>query len=302
MGGQIGVNSEPGLGSEFWFTFRAGIAREPAGVQTELQGRLVLVVDHHAGNRRVLQSQLERHGCGVQAVASGAEALDRIALALPLAAVVIDMHMPEIDGLALAAGIRSHENAHRLPVVLLASHTERDRTGSVVAGVVLVKPVRESQLVARLVSLLSAPAPVPSQPRPQAPARTPLSGTILLAEDNPVNQRVASLLLRKLGFEAKVVSNGREAVAAVRAARFDLILMDCQMPEMDGFEATRAIRADRPEDGPVIIALTANVLAGERDRCMAAGMDDYLGKPIRTDLLKEKLEHWMSVCRERHPA
>ncbi|MES1258063.1 MAG: response regulator, partial [Acidobacteriota bacterium] len=306
MGGRIGVISEPGAGSEFWFTMRGGITKQPASTHQPLRGKLVLVVDDNAANRRVLQLQLERSGCGVCAVASGPEALRQILLGLPVAAVVTDLRMPEMDGLALASELRSHAISRHLPIVLLASHAERDRIAAGAVDFVLVKPARESQLVNRLASLLSAATSegqgsresVP--PEPAAPVSARRYGSVLLAEDNLVNQRVASLLLKKLGFEAKIVSNGLEAVAALRAARYDIVLMDCQMPEMDGFEATRAIRENHPkEDGPVIVALTANVLAGEKERCLAVGMDDYLAKPIRTDLLKEKMEYWIAVCQRR---
>jgi len=304
MGGEIGVNSVPGKGSEFWFTFRAGLIRQPANLPKTLQGQLVLVVDDNASNRRTLQSQLERNGCSVVAVDSGAEALRQLALPVPFAAVVTDMHMPRMDGMALAKEIRARDGRRNLPVILLGSHhSERDLAGADAVSFVLVKPVRELQLVNRLASLLcSVPKPAGAS---AGPAEEPDSaggkrfGNILLAEDNPVNQRVASLLLRKIGFEARIVSNGREAVDALRLTRFDIVLMDCQMPEMDGFEATRAIREAHPVNGPVIIALTANVLAGEKERCLAAGMDDYLAKPIRTDILREKLDSWISVCLER---
>jgi CheY-like chemotaxis protein len=165
---------------------------------------------------------------------------------------------------------------------------------------VLVKPVRESHLVTCLKGLLSGARPLPVESTPASLPAAKASGLVLVAEDNTVNQKVARLLISKIGYQVEVVSNGREALDALRSREFDLVLMDCQMPEMDGFEATRHIREHfAPERGPVIIALTANAMEGEREKCLAVGMDDYLSKPMKPEQLKEMLSHWMSQAASR---
>jgi PAS domain S-box-containing protein len=288
MEGEIGVTSTVGQGSTFWFTAQFGLARHTEYPFVSLARKKVLVVDDNATNRRVLQLQLERSGCSVVAASNGFDALGLLDATLD--AVVCDLRMPGMDGHAVARAIRSRAEFRDMPFLLLTSHGERGGTNEV-----LVKPVREAHLIGALSRLFGQALP--------APAREPASrqvgsslGHVLLAEDNPVNQKVASLLLKKLGFTVDVVGNGREAIAAVRATRYDLILMDCQMPEMDGFEATRELRAARPEQPiPPIIALTANALPGEKEKCLAAGMDDYLVKPVKPESLSKKLQMWLAV-------
>ncbi len=303
MGGEIGAVSEPGRGSEFWFTIRAGMVKQAPDDRKILAGKLVLVVDDNATNRRVLSLQLEKHGCLVRTAAGVAEALELLSGQEHFAAILTDLCMPEQDGLVLARSARSMPACAGAPILLLASHADRDHAGLTAAvDAVLVKPVREAHLLSRLTALLNGKQINQQMAEPAAnqAETTPLTmGKILLAEDNPVNQRVALLLLKKLGYDARAVANGREACLAVESEMFHIVLMDCQMPEMDGFEATRMIRALPSERKPIIIALTANALAGERERCLEAGMDDYLAKPIRADILKEKLAGWMSISKKR---
>jgi CheY-like chemotaxis protein len=273
---------------------------EPAGVS--LAGRTVLVVDDNATNRRVLQLQLQRHGCRVREAGTGEEALSLLA-DLPkearLDAILTDLCMPGMDGVAFATAVREGqpdktEAFRALPILLLASHAEREVTRKAPVDEIIVKPVREAQLVRSLQRLL-APLGKATTAAAGTPAAAEMGarGHILLAEDNLVNQKVALIMLKKLGYTVDVAANGREAVEALGQAAYAAILMDCQMPEMDGFEATRNIRESASADIP-IIALTANALPGEKERCLAAGMNDYLAKPINRELLAEKLAAWTS--------
>jgi CheY-like chemotaxis protein len=205
---------------------------------------------------------------------------------------IIDMHMPGIDGIALASRIRAA--GHALPLVLFTS-LGRKETDARLFAATLAKPLRQSQLFDTLMNLLApqsdtkAPQPV-AKPKIDATlaARHPLR--ILLAEDNAVNQKLALRLLQQMGYRADVASNGVEAIECVERQTYDLVLMDVQMPEMDGLEASRRITAKwKPDDRPRIVAMTANAMQGDREECLAAGMDDYVTKPIRVDALVESL-------------
>jgi CheY-like chemotaxis protein len=205
---------------------------------------------------------------------------------------ILDMHMPGMDGAALATRIR--EGGHRLPLVLFSSHGRRESTDSIF-NATLAKPLRQSQLFDTLVQLLAheaAPKAAPAAAKPRMDAqmaeRHPLR--ILLAEDNVVNQKLALRLLQQMGYRADVASNGIEAIECVARQPYDVVLMDVQMPEMDGLEATRRITTKWPAGArPRIIAMTANAMQGDREECMAAGMDDYVTKPIRVDQLVSAL-------------
>jgi two-component system, sensor histidine kinase and response regulator len=298
MGGEIGVTSEPGLGAQFWFTARLGVAESVRPAVPELAGKRLLVVDDNATNRRVLQLQLERHGCHVRLAQDAAEALDVLTKS-PAAfdAVLTDRCMPETDGLALAAAIRRAPATLDLPILLLGSQIDsRESTAAAGINEVLIKPVRESQLI-RALDRVFRGQPAPDAREHRQPARDAAgqtgSGNILVVEDNVVNQRVVSLMLDKLGYSPEVVPSGAQALRALESRVYRVILMDCQMPEMDGFEATRAIRT-RPWDArhTPIIALTANAMPGEREKCLAAGMNDYLAKPLTLEVLADKLRDW----------
>jgi CheY-like chemotaxis protein len=205
---------------------------------------------------------------------------------------IIDMHMPDMDGGMLAASIR--EAGHALPLVLFTSLGRLEAAHSLFVAT-LAKPLRQSQLFDTLILLLDhdaaprAPAPV-AKPRldPQMAERHPLR--ILLAEDNVVNQKLALRLLQQMGYRADLASNGIEAIESIQRQIYDVVLMDVQMPEMDGLEASRKITAKwKPHERPRIVAMTANAMQGDREECLAAGMDDYVTKPIRVDALVEAL-------------
>jgi CheY-like chemotaxis protein len=299
MGGTMWAESAgPGQGSVFHFTIAsrpaalpAGHKREFIGEQAALKGRRILVVDDNATNRRILALQTAKWGLLVQDTESPEQALAMLK-ATPHDLAIVDMHMPGMDGATLARRIR--EQGLALPLVLFSSLGRKEPEGGLFAAA-LAKPLHQSQLFDTLVGLL-APGPQ-AQARPAAdrprldPAmaiRHPLR--ILLAEDNVVNQKLALRLLSQMGYRADVASNGIEAVQSVERQTYDVILMDVQMPEMDGLEASRLITAKvGPRERPRIVAMTANAMQGDREACLAAGMDDYVSKPIRVDALVEAL-------------
>ena len=289
----------PGAGASFHFTIAnkptalpEGRRRELLGEQPALAGKRILVVDDNATNRRILALQTAKWGMAVQDTEFPAQALKMLKKdAYDLA--IVDMHMPEMDGTQLAAAIR--QAGHKTPLVLFSSLGRREAaTGEFAAT--LAKPLKQSQLFDTLVALLGAGGadkPRQAAARPKADAqmaeRHPLR--ILLAEDNAVNQKLALRLLSQMGYRADVAANGLEAVQSVQRQAYDVVLMDVQMPEMDGLEATRRIRAEGTRHGqPRIVAMTANAMQGDREACIAAGMDDYVTKPIRVDALVQALE------------
>ncbi|MBI1816956.1 MAG: GAF domain-containing protein [Deltaproteobacteria bacterium] len=288
MGGTMWVESVAGEGSTFHFTITAEAAEVPsrvaaAGMPSELIGKRVLLVDDNAINRRILDLQTEVWGIHGHSVETGDQALAMVERGDRFDLAILDMHMPGMDGIELAHRLRALRP--ELPLVLYTS-LGGDEIDPVFAAV-LAKPVKQSQLFDLLVSLLSGGAvehaPVREDAATKLGERHPLR--ILLAEDNTVNQQLALLLLESMGYRGDVASNGVEAVEAVNRLPYDLVLMDVQMPEMDGIEATRRIRADGPSPQPRIVAMTANAMQGDREACLAAGMDDYLAKPIRPEQL-----------------
>ena len=304
MGGTMWVESAgAGQGSTFHFTIAnkaaelpAGTRRDFIGEQPALKGKRILVVDDNATNRRILALQTAKWGMVVQDTEFPAQALEMLkAKAYDLA--IVDMHMPGMDGAMLAQKIR--EVGHKLPLVLFSSHGRKEATDSLFAAT-LAKPLRQSQLFDTLVSLLADQAEAaprvsagPAKPRmdAQMAERHPLR--ILLAEDNVVNQKLALRLLSQMGYRADLASNGIEAIECVARQPYDVVLMDVQMPEMDGLEASRRIvaRWPAPATRPRIVAMTANAMQGDREECLAAGIDDYVTKPIRVDALIEALHN-----------
>jgi CheY-like chemotaxis protein len=283
-----------GHGSTFHFTIsfqRAdlpkGTRRDFVGAQPALQGKRILVVDDNATNRRIMALQAAKWGMAVHDTEAPEQALE-VLMRDSFDLAILDMHMPGMDGATLAARIR--EAGHSLPLVLFSSAGSGQEAGDSLFAARLAKPLRQSQFFDTLVTLLAHEGArrvaAPAQPRidPQLASRHELR--ILLAEDNAVNQKLALRLLQQMGYRADLASNGLEAIECVARQTYDVVLMDVQMPEMDGFEASRQITTRWPADQrPRIIAMTANAMQGDRELCLAAGMDDYVSKPIRVDEL-----------------
>ena len=300
MGGLIWVESREGEGSTFHFEVpceaAARVGPVAAAPRAALEGRRLLVVDDNGTNREILTLQARRWGVQAKAAASGAEALAWIDAGEQFDAAVLDVQMPEMDGFALAAALRARPGGAHLPFVMLSSLGSGSQPPGWNMARMLTKPVKAQALAETLATLFArtaasaspvSPVPAPAaEPGPRLAQQFPLR--LLLAEDNLINQRVAVLILHGLGYEVEIVDNGERALAAVAAARdrgapFDVVLMDVQMPELDGLETTRRLRSafDAPAQRPWIVAMTANAMEGDRESCIAAGMNDYLSKPIR---------------------
>jgi CheY-like chemotaxis protein len=303
MGGRMWAQSDgAGKGSTFLFSIVAPIGELPAarqrefvGVQPALKGKRVLIVDDNATNQRILSLQTGKWGMASRMTASPQEALHWLDQGEAFDVAIVDMHMPEMDGIALGRQIR--ERNVKLPIVLFSSLGRREvGDGEALFAAYLTKPIRQSQLFDTLVGLFvqeaapkaPAAAAAPSRIDPEMATRHPLR--ILLAEDNVVNQKLALRILQQMGYRADLASNGLEAIESVQRQAYDVVLMDVQMPEMDGLDAARTICTRwGPGERPRIVAMTANAMQGDRDMCLAAGMDDYLTKPIRVERLIEAL-------------
>jgi signal transduction histidine kinase/CheY-like chemotaxis protein/HPt (histidine-containing phosphotransfer) domain-containing protein len=303
MGGSMWVESEPGVGTTFHFTIQAVAAPAPARayldeVQPLLQDKSVLIVDDNATNRLILSRQAQSWRMRPQATEFPGEALNWVRQGQSFDLAILDMQMPDMDGLSLAREIRKLDtSASRLPLVMLTSLGRRGvRDDMLEFAAYLTKPVKPSALFDTLVTIFSGQE-TRVLPRldagevqfdAQMGQKCPLR--ILLAEDNTTNQKLALRILERIGYRADVAGNGLEALDALKRQPYDVVLMDVQMPEMDGLEATRSIRRELPQElQPHIIAMTANAMQGDREMCLAAGMDDYVSKPIRVDALVEAL-------------
>jgi two-component system sensor histidine kinase/response regulator len=322
MGGKIGMKSVEGKGSTFWFTCRFGKQDQPGAPQPtvlSLTGRHFLVVDDNATNRNILSHQLKSWGATYDQADCGINALELLRTAgtngRAYDVAILDLMMPGMDGFELARLIKSNPAMTATPLVLLTSFGQRgDGTRARAAGVAayLTKPVRQAQLFDRLAKVIGQsqswpdvpvaaqlPAlqtkPAPEEKREQRPVSNKL---ILVAEDNIVNQKVAVRQLQKLGYRADAVADGREAIEALGRISYDLVLMDCQMPEMDGYVATAHIRRrEGTSKHTLIVAMTAHALGGDREKCLAAGMDDYISKPVKSEELSAVLSRLLATQR-----
>ncbi len=311
MHGSIGVESEAGKGSTFWFEIRLAMqpgsdVRRPRPVH-DLAGRRILVVDDNPTNRRVLELQLAELGCQVVTADSSVAGLAAMRTAhaadRPFDVAIIDLLMPDIDGLSMARHIRDDAALAATPLMMLTSLTSRgDARLSREAGfdAYLTKPVKKSLLASGLRTLIGM-AGIPAAGHPivtrHTLAESARRGRILLVEDNLTNRRLALRLLERMGHSVGLAENGRQALDLLAEQAYDLILMDCQMPVMDGFETVAAIRAGVvPGLDPTIpvIAMTAGALDSDRESALAAGMDDYLAKPINIDNFAACLQRWLS--------
>jgi signal transduction histidine kinase/CheY-like chemotaxis protein len=306
MGGEMGVESEKGSGSRFWFTalFREarGKRRAPQS-PVSLAGTFVAVVDDNKTNRAILERYLKSWGLRERSFESGNEALQEMQVAAHgddgFDVAIVDMMMPGMDGRTVASQIRSDALLKELVVILLTSAGQSDEP---VPGVdaELVKPVRPSQLFDVLHTLLAERSLRTERPGAVVelgpPDRTRQWSRVLVVEDNAANLKVTVRMVERLGYRADVAANGAEAVNILKGLQYDAVLVDCQMPEMDGYEATRLIRAGEAAGRHVpIIAMTAAALAGDRERCLAAGMDDYISKPVKLHVVAALLERWIAL-------
>ncbi|MEW6326132.1 MAG: response regulator [Thermodesulfobacteriota bacterium] len=324
MGGRIGIESQEGRGSTFWFTAVFEKQSESQEIEIiipeDIRGKRMLVVDDNATNRYIVSERLRSWGCYTDQASNGAQALDKLHQAAaggdPFGVAILDMQMPEMDGETL--GLRIKEDPNLMDTILVML-TSIDRSGDTPRlkelgfAACLTKPVKESQLYDCLATVISKQAMI-VKPKEITSSSTKCSTVedshcrirILLVEDNATNQKVALHILEKLGYGADAVGNGVEAIRVLQTIPYDLVLMDVQMPEMDGFEATKVIRdlssGVRNHNVP-IIAMTAHAMKGDRERCLGAGMDDYIPKPIDPQELLEKVKRWggkgngASICK-----
>jgi two-component system, sensor histidine kinase and response regulator len=337
MDGEIGVESVLGKGSTFWFTVQLEKqpeqAKEPEAKKEAFPNLRVLIVDDNSVNREVLAHQTTSWGMITEEISSGGEVLPALENALsrgkPFDLILLDLQMPELNGFETAALLQKSDIKMIPPIILFSSlgargHDEKAKQLGIAAY--LSKPFRQEELFKCIKNVLEQNKKSPPADERELVTKFSLSGEerrrvepdfseihqtiggekrrkrILIVEDNPVNQTVAQTQLKNFGYRADVASNGLEALEAMKTIPYDLVLMDCQMPEMDGYEATAAIRAknDAVAQTP-IIAMTAHAIEGEREKCLHAGMDDYISKPVRKDILREKIEFWLNKIGTEKP-
>ncbi len=311
MDGEIGVDSEPEAGSTFWFT--ASVGKLSDTVQNawqdsqSLKGKRILIVDDNKTNREILQAQVEYWGADYLLTDGAPQALSAMRTATqqkrPFDLAILDMHMPEMDGLSLTVAIKNDNSLADTRLILLSSVCdELDITSYRAIGLeaVLTKPVRQPELFQCLTAVIANTNISPKiTTRINKMDFEPLDGRVLIAEDNPVNQELISEMMGLMGIDFHLVGNGQEAFDSFLDERFDMVLMDCQMPIVDGFEATRLIRQHeitQPSSSPIpIVALTANALQGDRELCLERGMNEYLSKPVSSHQMYEMISRWLPI-------
>jgi CheY-like chemotaxis protein/HPt (histidine-containing phosphotransfer) domain-containing protein len=313
MGGEIWVESDPGVGSTFNFTAGFGLQRERGQKRftpaPDLQGMKVLVVDDNPTSRGILQEILDSFSFEVTLAASGKEGLAEVERAsndAPFALVIMDWKMPGMDGIETSRRIKEHPDLSKIPAIVLVTAYGREEIMQQAEQVgldgFLIKPVNPSVLFDTIVQAMSGEAPKRArsaqQEAQEAESMRTLKGArVLLVEDNEINQQVAREILEGMGLNVSVANDGREAVNALQEESFDVVLMDVQMPVMDGYEATRAIRSDPCFQDLPIIAMTAHAMAGDRDKSIEAGMNDHVSKPIDPEALFQTLQKYMDQAK-----
>lgn len=317
MGGSIGVNSIEGRGSTFWFTVvlekRSQQESLPEINRMDIKDKNILIVDDNATNRKWLSILLKKWGCRSSEAASAKQALELLEEGIlqkaPYDIALLDMQMPEMDGETLGRTIKEKELLKDTLVVMLTSLGNRgDAVRFQKSGfdAYLTKPVKQSHLYDCILTILNSKLKSVAQKEKQIITRYVLAENrnkkrrILVVEDNIVNQKIAIKILEKYGYRVNAVANGQEALHALKLASYDLVLMDCQMPVMDGYEATKEIRNSNSKvmnNKIFVIAMTANAMKGDREKCINAGMDDYIAKPINPQALKKTIERWLELGR-----
>jgi CheY-like chemotaxis protein/HPt (histidine-containing phosphotransfer) domain-containing protein len=311
MGGEIGVNSKPGKGSEFWFTVQLGLRSQDNSVRripAEIKGKKILIVDDNATNREILSTRLASWGAVIVESPDGLSALralrQAVAAKIPFDVVITDMQMPEMDGVMLGAAIRQDEQIKNVCLMMMTSLGQIGNSRQLAEigfAACMNKPVRPSELFKHLIDAIAGTNTANTcdfavQRQIAQPQRVRADARILLAEDNITNQQVALGMLKKFGLHTDAVANGLEAINALKTICYDLVLMDVQMPEMGGLEATERIRSMTSKASSPrvpIIAMTANAMQGDKEKCIEAGMNDYISKPVNPKILAEKLEQWL---------
>jgi PAS domain S-box-containing protein len=316
MGGTMAVDSEEGKGSTFLFTIRTPILDEavilPKVVvrksDPDLQHKRILIVDDNVTNLQVLRLYCEYWGMIPRTTPSPVEALEWIQRGDPFDVAILDMLMPKMNGIQLATEIRKVRSLKVLPLLLLTSsdlHRQDLQQNREQFFATMNKPVKQDQIFNLLVNAISGREAAVKVKRTSPTMNTQISQmsllTILIAEDNVVNQKLLLRMLQAIGYDAQIVSNGIQVLETLEHSSFDLIFMDVHMPEMDGLEASRRIVSKwREDERPIIVALTADALKGDRDKCVEAGMDDYLTKPVRMEEVRKGLERWSVLVQRKN--